>query len=241
MRKFLSMLLALGVVLALIKMIEPIPAYGKVDLSKRVSEKYISKSVNAFKEEEVVYKKSRDLEEGSANVVTSIVVNYRGFDTLGEVTVLFISAFGVGLVFSGLKRKGYGRKSNFILRTAVGVVFPLIILFGVYIFVHGHLTPGGGFPGGTILSIGILLLYLSSEEYELSERSKVLEGTSGSLFVIIGLLGIALSGAFLTNFLPTGTIGNLLSAGIVPIIYIVIGFKVGAELSTIVADLHKEG
>ena len=240
MRKFLSMLLALGVVFVLIKMIEPIPAYGKVDLSKRVSEKYVSKSVNGFREE-VVYKKSKNLEEGSANVVTSIVVNYRGFDTLGEVTVLFISAFGVGLISSGLKRKGYGRKPNFILRTAVGVVLPLIILFGVYIFVHGHLTPGGGFPGGTILSIGILLLYLSSEEYELSEKSKVLEGTSGSLFVIIGLLGIAFSGAFLANFLPTGVIGNLFSAGIVPIIYIVIGFKVGAELSTIVADLHKEG
>ena len=240
MRRFLSALIALGIVFVLVKLIGTIPPYGEVDLSKRVSEKFITKSVNGFKEK-VVYEKSRGLEEGSANVVTSIVVNYRGFDTLGEVTVLFVSALGVGLILPGLKREGYGREPNFILKTSVGIIFPLIIAFGVYIFVHGHLTPGGGFPGGTILAAGILLLYLSNERYRLSESAKVVEGSGGSLFVVLGLLGMAFSGAFLTNFLPTGVVGKLFSAGIVPMIYIIIGFKVGAELSTIIADLHKEG
>ncbi|MDK2887049.1 MAG: multicomponent Na+:H+ antiporter subunit [Thermosipho sp. (in: thermotogales)] len=239
MRRVFALLISLGLILFFVNSLSILPEYGNVELSK-VSNAYINKSVNG-NNEKVKFGESKDLEDGAANVVTSIVVDYRSFDTLGEVTVLFTSALGVGLILHGFKRKTYGRLPNFILRVSVGILLPLILLFGVYVFVHGHLTPGGGFPGGTIIAAGILLLYLSNEEFDLSKTSKFVESYAGSLYIVVGLVGLAIGGVFLINFLPTGVVGDLFSAGIVPIVYILIGFKVGAELSGVIADLYREG
>ena len=204
-------------------------------MESRVSDKYINKSVNGDNGE-VVFGKSADLEAGSANIVTSVVVNYRSFDTLGEVTVLFISAFGVGLLLTGKrKRQKLMYKPNFILKQGARIVFGIMVIFGVYVFTHGHLTPGGGFPGGAIIAAAILLLYLSDDEFRVKLKGmKAAEGTAGSLYVIIGLLGIVFAGYFLQNFLPTGTVGEVISSGVIPIVYILIGLKVGSELSSVV-------
>ena len=209
--------------------------YGDVNMESRVSDKYISKSVNGDMGE-VVFGESSDLESGSANMVTSVVVNYRSFDTLGEVTVLFISAFGVGLLLTGKrKRQKLMHKPNFILKQGARIVFGIMVIFGVYVFAHGHLTPGGGFPGGAIIAASILLLYLSDDEFRVKlQGMKAAEGTAGSLYVIIGLLGIVFAGYFLQNFLPTGTVGDVISAGVIPVVYILIGLKVGSELSSVV-------
>ncbi|SHH18138.1 Na(+)/H(+) antiporter subunit B [Thermosipho atlanticus] len=239
MRRVFSILIVIGILTLLINSLSILPEYGKVELSK-VSKAYINKNVNV-ENKEVEFGESKNLEDGAANVVTSIVVDYRSFDTLGEVTVLFTSALGVGFVLHGIRRKKYGRMPNFVLRVSVEILLPLIFLFGAYVFIHGHLTPGGGFPGGTIIAAGILLLYLSSEEFNLSKTSKFVEGFAGSLYIILGLVGLAVGGIFLVNFLPTGVIGTLFSAGIVPIVYILIGFKVGAELSGVIADMYREG
>ena len=240
MRRFLSALIAFGLIMFFVNSLSLLPEFGAERPLSKVSKAYVNKNVNGVSEK-IEYGKSKDLENGAANVVTSIVVDYRSFDTLGEVTVLFTSALGVGIILTGYKRRKFGREPNFILRISVGILLPLILLFGAYVFIHGHLTPGGGFPGGTIIAAGILLLYLSNEEFDLSKTVKFVEGISGSLYVIIGLVGVAVSGVFLINFLPTGVVGNLFSSGIIPIVYILIGFKVGAELSGIVAELHREG
>ena len=123
---------------------------------------------------------------------------------------------------------------------STGIVFPLILLFGAYIFIHGHLTPGGGFPGGTVIALGVLLLMLADNEFKVTGVAKHIEQSAGAGYVIVGLLGMAFGGVFLMNFLPTGVVGNLFSAGVVPIVYVIIGFKVGAELSSIVSEM-KEG
>ncbi len=192
------------------------------------------KSVNP---KPLVYDKTKNAESGSANLVTSIVVNYRGFDTLGEVTVLFVSITGVGIILYGMKEVNCG-KPSLIVRTGSKILFPIIVLFGAYIFVHGHLTPGGGFPGGAVIASGFLLLMVGTVGYKLKEKTaKLLEAIAGSTFVIIGLIGLTKSGSFLTNFLPTGTLGTLFSAGTIALVYIAIGIKVGSELSTVVADL----
>ena len=166
----------------------------------------------------IVFGETKDAETGSANMVTSVVVNYRSFDTLGEVTVLFISALGVGLLLSGRrKRQQPAFEPSFILRQGARIVFGIMMVFGVYMFTHGHLTPGGGFPGGSIIAAAVLLLYVSDNEFQAKIKAfKVAEGLAGSLYVIAGLLGLALGGYFLQNFLPTGVVGNLLSAGVIP-------------------------
>lgn len=215
--------------------------FGDVDLKERVSDSYINKNVNGDKGE-VIFGESKNLESGSANIVTSIVVNYRSFDTLGEITVLFVSALGVGLILSGKrKRSKFSTEPNFILKHGARIVFGIMIVFGVYMFIHGHLTPGGGFPGGSIIAAAMLLLYMADNEFRAKLQSlKVAEGTAGSMYVIIGLLGLVLGGYFLYNFLPTGTVGSLFSASIIPIVYILIGLKVGSEITGIIDHFTTE-
>ncbi|MFH0993778.1 MAG: hydrogen gas-evolving membrane-bound hydrogenase subunit E [bacterium] len=224
-----SLLLALAIILTLSNN-TLFPAFGDVDLADRVSGQYLENAqIDAV---------------GSANLVTTIVVGFRGFDTLGEVTVLFISSLGVALLFGSnrkQKRLDVDFSPNFMLRVGSRVLFGVILIVGLYIILHGHLTPGGGFPGGTMIASAILLLYLADDRFRAKIKGfKILESVSGSLFVVIGLLGLVLATYFLQNFLPVGTVGNLISAGIFPIIYILIGLKVGSEISGIIDNFLTE-
>jgi multicomponent Na+:H+ antiporter subunit B len=180
---------------------------------------------------------------GATNIVTSVVVNYRGFDTLGEITVLFIAAIGLGAVLaaSGREETRKTQPASLVLHTGCRLLFPLILVFGSYIFIHGHLTPGGGFQGGAIIASGFLLIYLGCRERRVSRMvSSLTESLGGLVFVVVGLLGLVFGGYFLSNFLPKGTANTLFSAGIIPIIYIAIGFKVGSELAGIIDNLIEE-
>ncbi|TRZ54098.1 MAG: cation:proton antiporter, partial [Dehalococcoidia bacterium] len=110
-----------------------------------------------------------------------------------------------------------------------------------YIFIHGHLTPGGGFQGGAIVASAYLLIYLGCRGRRIPEAgTKVIESLAGLVFVVVGLLGLSFGGYFLLNFLPKGTPNVLFSAGIIPIVYIAIGFKVGSELAGIIDNLMEE-
>lgn len=183
-------------------------------------------------------------ETGASNIVTSVVVSYRSFDTLGEVTVLFIAAIGLGAVLAtGVKKKEREiEQSSLILSTGCRFLFPLILLFGAYIFIHGHLTPGGGFQGGAIIASAYVLIYLGCRGRRISEvGSKTTESLGGLIFIIIGLVGLTIGGHyFLSNFLPKGESNTLFSAGIIPIIYIAIGFKVGSELAGVIDNLMEK-
>jgi multicomponent Na+:H+ antiporter subunit B len=181
---------------------------------------------------------------GATNIVTSVVVNYRGFDTLGEVTVLFLAAIGLSAVLyrEEKKQRKAGRKSSLILYTGCRFLFPLILLFGTYIFVHGHLTPGGGFQGGAIIASGFLLTMLGCWKWKGISKTafKITESIAGLVFVVVGLLGLLYSGYFLMNYLPKGLPNELFSSGIIPVIYVAIGFKVGSELTGILDNLIEE-
>jgi multicomponent Na+:H+ antiporter subunit B len=183
---------------------------------------------------------------GAANIVTAIIVTYRGLDTLGEVTVLFLTAAIVGLVLAHGRRKGDGPQrelpsSGELLVTGTCLLVPLILLLGVYVFVNGHLTPGGGFQGGAILASAILLLLLTDPLARFGHGLiAAIESTAGLVFVGIGVLGIILAGGFLDNrILPIGDLGALFSAGAIPIIYSFIGLKVGAEFSSMLVNLSE--
>ena len=187
-------------------------------------------------------------ELGAPNLVTAVVVTYRGLDTLGEVTVLFISAAGVGLM---LRRRqqvdGRGKEdkkpASEIVVTAAQLLLPMVFLFGVYVFVNGHLSPGGGFQGGAIIAAGSLLLLLALPGAELRQRLiAVTESLSGFSYVVVGLLGVILAGGFLDNrIMSLGTYGTLFSAGAIPIIYTLVGLKVGAELSAVLGRFRETG
>jgi len=222
MRKAAAVLLLVVLAAGLALALAPIP-FGRDKIA--VANHYIRNGVR---------------ETGATNLVTSVVLDYRALDTLGEVTILFVGAVGVGVMFYAQRppRQRPREAASVIVVTGSRVLFPLILLFGVYVFLHGHLTPGGGFQGGAVIASGALLLYLARREQTLHrEALGVAESLGGLLFVGIGLLGLAVSGTFLANFLPKGQPNLLLSAGVIPIIYAAVGVKVGAELSRIIGDL----
>jgi len=183
---------------------------------------------------------------GAANIVTAIIVTYRGLDTLGEVTVLFLTAAIVGLVLEGSRRKTDGPDHKLapageLLATGTRLLVPLILLLGAYVFINGHLTPGGGFQGGAILASAMLLVLLTTPLARFSHRLiAVVESTSGLVFIGLGVLGIVWAGGFLDNrILPIGNLGELVSAGAIPIIYSFVGLKVGAEFSSMLLNLSE--
>jgi len=181
---------------------------------------------------------------GAANIVTSVVLNYRGFDTLGEVTILFVAAIGLGVVLATRKKRVAGEiePASLVLYTGCRLLFPLVLLFGAYLFIHGHLTPGGGFQGGAVIASAFVLVYLGCRGKRISEKgSKTIESLGALVFIGVGLVGLAVGGRFfLSNFLPKGELYTLFSAGIIPVIYIAIGLKVGSELAGVVDHLWEE-
>lgn len=199
------------------------------DALNAVAERYVSKGPS---------------ELGAANLVTAVVVTYRGLDTLGEVTVLFIAATGVGLM---LKRRedhdefSEKRPASELVQTGSLFLVSLIFLLGIYIFVNGHLTPGGGFQGGAVIASGVLLLLLANPYKELRHNLlNIIESISGFVYVGVGTLGLLFAAGFLDNrILSPGTLGNLFSAGAIPIIYVCIGMKVGSELSNVLKNLQE--
>lgn len=183
---------------------------------------------------------------GAANIVTAIIVTYRGLDTLGEVTVLFLTAAIVGLVLAKRDQilpKHHHNKpvAGELLVTGTHLLIPLILLLGIYVFANGHVTPGGGFQGGAILASAMLLQLLSNPMRRFSHRLiTVVESVSGLLFVLIGVMGLVLGSGFLDNrILPVGEFGSLFSAGAIPLIYSLIGLKVGAEFSSMLVNLSE--
>ncbi len=178
-----------------------------------------------------------EIETNSANGVTSVVTYFRGFDTLGEVTILFLSIFGIGLGLDGYRDKlNIFAYENRLLKSSVDILFPLIILFGFYIIIHGHLSPGGGFQGGVIIASAFLLMFLAKgDKFSLNHKIiSITEALSGAGFILIGILGVLLVDRFLGNFLPLGTIKELFSGGVIPLIYIFVGIKVSAEITALV-------
>ncbi len=127
---------------------------------------------------------------------------------------------------------------SLIVKTVTNIVIGFIFIYGLYIILHGHLTPGGGFAGGVIIA-GVFVLKLlafgskAKDEKSASTQASVWESIGGLLFVSVAILGLLLAGTFFINFLPKGTPLHLLSAGIIPICNIAIAIKVGAGLFAI--------
>jgi multicomponent Na+:H+ antiporter subunit B len=176
---------------------------------------------------------------GSANIVTSVVLAYRGIDTLGEIAILFAAASGVGLVLGKRSNKAKrDAKGGFILVQSAEMLFPLLLMVGFYIILHGHLTPGGGFQGGVILAAAFFLPILARPGSSVNHTGlSIIEGFSGAAFIVIGLLALVQGQSFLQPLLDKGQLGDLFSAGTLPLLYLAVGLKVGAELSGLLANI----
>jgi len=128
-----------------------------------------------------------------------------------------------------------------IVKTITRLTVGLILLYGIYIVLHGHLTPGGGFPGGVIIALSFIHLMLAfGKDTALKRlnqlRASILESLGAIMFLGIAISGF-LGGYFFLNFIKRGEAFNLFSAGIIPLCNIAICFKVGAGLFLIFVAL----
>ena len=123
---------------------------------------------------------------------------------------------------------------SLVVKTITRLVASLILLFGIYIVLYGHLTPGGGFAGGVIVACSLILMLLAfGKEFVfgfISERAPTLWDCSGAFaFLLIAIAGY-FGGTFFLNLFSKGEPFHLFSAGIIPLCNMAIGVKVGACL-----------
>lgn len=123
-----------------------------------------------------------------------------------------------------------------IVKTIAGLVAGMLFLYGCYIVLHGHLTPGGGFAGGVLVAASFILMSMAFGSVEDSERSSYrfssfFESLGGLGFIGVGLLGYLAGHQFLANiWAAVGQPLQLVSGGTIPLANIAIGLKVGAGL-----------
>jgi len=194
-------------------------------------------------------------ERHATNVVTAVVFDYRGIDTMGEESILFAATVGVALLLRrtrGEAERAFGRRaaetsrstSDAIRVLGLGLVGPTVLL-GLYIVAHGALTPGGGFQGGAILASASMLVILTGS-YPAFRRVNpvalidVAEGTGISSYPVIGSIGLLAGSAFLTNVLPLGEPGQLVSGGMLPLLNLGVGLAVSAGLVLIVSEFLEQ-
>ncbi len=124
-----------------------------------------------------------------------------------------------------------------LVKTVTRLTIGLILLFGIYIILHGHLSPGGGFAGGVIVALSFVLLMLAfGKDIAVTKVSKNLasnlESVGALMFLAVALSGF-LGGSFFLNILSKGSPFKLFSAGTIILSNISIGIKVGVGLSAI--------
>jgi multicomponent Na+:H+ antiporter subunit B len=195
-------------------------------------------------------------ERAATNVVASITFDYRGFDTMGEEFILFAAVVGVAILLRAQRdeeegqpeEEALGRRapaaSNAVRALGLALVGPIVV-FGIYMVAHGHLTAGGGFQGGVVLATGALLVYLSGEYVTLrmvrpESLIDAAESAGAGGYVAIGLLGLAAGGSFLDNFLPLGEPGALLSAGTIVPINVAVGLEVAAGFVLLLSEFLEQ-
>jgi multicomponent Na+:H+ antiporter subunit B len=179
-------------------------------------------------------------ERRATDMVTALNFDLRAFDTLAEEYILFASAVGV-VVLMRLVRAGEDRASSTeehrfagasdAVRVLSLALMPLLLVLGVYVVIHGALTPGGGFQGGLVLAGGPLAMLLAGRYLALRRLApdwalEALEAIGAGAYALLGVGGLIFAGIYLKNFLALGIPGHLLSAGTMPLNSIAVGLEV---------------
>jgi multicomponent Na+:H+ antiporter subunit B len=123
-----------------------------------------------------------------------------------------------------------------IVKKTTRLIAGIIFLYGIYIIVHGHLTPGGGFAGGVIIAGAFILLTLGfGSDFLNLKREKsdttIRENLAVLIVLLLAVMGFFLgSKVFFNNYLPKGNVGELISAGVLPLYNIFVGIEVASSI-----------
>ncbi len=178
---------------------------------------------------------------GAVNIVSGIILEYRAFDTLGESFVLFCAVTCVLVLLriddgkDDVSLPCHDLTGDVILSRTMRALIPFIFIFGIYVLLNGHLSPGGGFSGGAVLGAGIILLSSAYGEKTsgkfVTERTFRIVTTSALLFYCVGKSYTFYTGANgLHSFIGNGTPGNILSAGLILPLNVAVGLVVACTM-----------
>ena len=244
--KIVSIVCCLALVLILMMAVSYLPPMGAAEnpVNNEVSAKYIEEGLQ---------------DNGAVNSVTGMILDYRAFDTFGESNVLFIATCTVLILLRNDKKKGKGsaeeeeRRDSFyepqedsILQKITFVLFPIIIIFGIYVILNGHLSPGGGFSGGAIIGAG-LILYLNAFGFEKTEKFFTEKTYKWISFGSLTFYCLAKSYSFFTGAnhiesgIPIGTAGDIISSGLILPLNICVGLVVACTMYAFYALFRKGG
>ena len=217
-----------------------LPATGEADkaVNNEVPKRYIESGLQ---------------ETGAVNIVTGMILDYRAFDTLGESHVLFIATITVLILLHNGKKKEDDEKDNSrllepkndaILQMGARILVPVIFVFGIYVILNGHISPGGGFSGGAIIGAG-LILYVSAFGFEKTEKFFTEKTYKSISFAALATYCLAKSYSFYTganhihSIIPLGTPGAILSSGLILILNICVGMVVACTMYTFYVMFRK--
>lgn len=240
--KLASVALCLLLIALLLYTVSYLPKFGGAynPTENEVVERYVEKGME---------------EAGAVNMVSNMILNYRGFDTFGETCVLFIAATCVLILMKKTEEEieneketdwQYEPRPDAILQTITKILTPCIFLFGFYIILNGHLSPGGGFSGGATIGAG-LILYVTTFGFHKTQRffsEKTYEVVKvGALCCYsVTMFYYFYTGAnALKNLIPLGTPGNLLSSGMILPINIFVGLEVACTMYAFFAMFRRGG
>lgn len=228
MRKLLSTLITITLIMILLLGVNELPKFGQYNnpANNEVSHHYIEKTTE---------------ETGAMNIVTGIILDYRAFDTFVESSVLFTASIVVLLL---LKRERHFEDTNkdetiiksTILMEVSKVLIPCIQIFGIYIIFYGHISPGGGFAGGTIIGTSFILyriIYGKKFTDKKLPYSKLIRYLCGSIMLYGVLKGYSFISGGNNLDLPQpslGTPGNILSGGFLLPLNILVGLIVAITI-----------
>jgi multicomponent Na+:H+ antiporter subunit B len=211
-------------------------------------------------------------DSGAINLVSAIYLGYRAFDTLGETLVLLVAVSGaIGIatrvgtdiakgyenndatfIIPGEKRRTHAMRTH-LLEAVTSKIGPIVLLFGFYVMLYGHLSPGGGFQGGVVIASGIVFLALGSQAGSATRLTRAatlarIEAAAFLLLVLASMSGLVLGkagsggsvgGGFFGN--PLGVDGPVPPVGFIILLNTVIGLKVGAGIGFLcIAMLGRE-
>ncbi|MGB0345665.1 MAG: MnhB domain-containing protein [Acholeplasmataceae bacterium] len=184
---------------------------------------------------------------GSKNLVTAIYLDYRLFDSLFEAGILLVAVSGVLWISQhNIKEKNATfmmdkQKTPELFITFGRLLYPVMLLFGLYIILNGHLSPGGGFQGGAIIATAILILYYIDISKEIDVKTIItIEKILFLLLISISFLSFFTRGEVMTNFIPLN--GNIAYKQIyLYLLNIIIGAKVALGLVAVFTSFLKEG
>ncbi len=175
-------------------------------------------------------------ETGAVNAVTGMILDYRAFDTFGESAVLFAASVSVWMLMGRARTARVRERDRDWIFIQVGrLMIPAVLMFGIYVVVNGHLSPGGGFSGGTVLGCALILGSLTLGQ---GKMDRLLPPRRVTALTAAGLLayGVMKGYSFFTGAnhvgwdIPKGTPGRIFSAGLILPLNVCVGVIVACTM-----------